>query len=68
MGTCYISFIVERDGSLSNFKVIKGVDRGPNLEMEALRVISMMPDWSPGKLAGKPVRVRFNLPIKYTLR
>jgi len=45
-GTVYINFIVEKDGTVSNAKVLRGVDGGPGLEEEALRVISHMPKWT----------------------
>lgn len=67
-GTCYITFVVEKDGSLSNMKMLRGVKGGPGCDTEALRVLQIMPKWKPGKLNGKNIRVRYNLPIKYSLR
>lgn len=64
-GTVYITFVVERDGSISDVRVLRGI--GAGCDEEALRVIKMMPKWSPGKQRGKPVRVQFNMPIKFTL-
>lgn len=64
-GTVFISFIVEPDGSISHTKVLRGV--GGGCDEEALRVINGMPNWIPGKQKGKPVRVQFNMPIKFTL-
>ncbi len=64
-GTVFISFVVETDGSISNVHVLKGV--GGELDKEAIRVVSGMPPWVPGKQRGKPVRVRFNMPIQFKL-
>lgn len=64
-GTVYVSFIVEKDGSISTVKVLRGVH--PLLDDEAVRVVNMMPNWSPGLQRGKPVRVQFNLPIRFIL-
>lgn len=65
-GTVFVSFIVEKNGKIRNVSVLKGVD--PLLDAEALRVVSMMPDWTPGyDDNGKAVNVKFNLPIKFNL-
>ena len=64
-GTTYISFVIEKDGSISNIKWLRGI--GAGCEEESMRVISMMPKWSPGTQRGKEVRCRFILPVKYTL-
>jgi len=60
-----VSFVVNTDGSISDAKVIRGVD--PHLDKEALRVISKMPKWKPAKQNGKPVRCVFNLPLRFKL-
>lgn len=65
-GTVYITFVVGRDGRLSNFKILRGV--GGGCDEEALRVLRLMPAWIPGKQAGRTVPVQFNLPIKFTLQ
>jgi TonB family protein len=66
-GTVYISFIIENDGKISNASVLKGVD--PQLDAEALRVVAGMPAWKPGlNDEGKPVNVKFVLPIKFALK
>lgn len=65
-GTVYIRFIVNEDGSLSDFKVLKGLHS--SIDNEAIRVIKAMPNWSIGKQNGKAVRVEYSLPIKFTLR
>jgi TonB family protein len=67
MGTVYINFIVEKDGTVSNAKVLRGVEGGPGLEEEALRVISHMPKWTPGIQNGLTVRVSYNIPIRFVL-
>ena len=67
-GTVYVSFIVEKDGSITDVKIMKGVAGGPGLSREALRVVRLMPNWSPGKQGGKLVRTIFTLPIKFNAR
>ncbi len=64
-GTVYVEFVIDIDGSVTDIKIIRGVD--PSLENEAYRVVSMMPKWKPGKQNGKPVKVIFRLPIKFKL-
>jgi len=64
-GTVVGQFIVEKDGSITNTKVLRGV--GSGCDEEALRVVSGMPKWSPGKDKNEPVRVEFALPIKFSL-
>ncbi len=61
--TC--QFVVNKDGSITDVVVVKGVD--PSLDKEAIRVIKSMPNWKPGRLNGKPVRVRFTLPVRFKL-
>jgi hypothetical protein len=62
LGTIYVTFVVEPDGTLTNFKVHRGINK--EWDEETLRVIKMMPKWNPGKQSGKNVRVQFNLPIR----
>ncbi len=64
-GTVYVSFVVSKDGSISEVKVIRGISA--DCDKEAMRVVGMMPAWRPGKQNGKPVFVRFVLPIKFQL-
>jgi len=64
-GTVFLTFIVERDGSVSNVTVIKGVD--PILDNEAIKVISESPKWTPGLQRGQPVRVRFQIPMSFSI-
>ncbi len=64
-GTVYVNYIVEKDGAISNVKIMKGI--GGGCDEEAWRVVKGMPKWSPGKQKGENVRVMFNLPIKFSL-
>jgi len=64
-GKVFVTFVVETDGSISNVKVLRGI--GGGCDEEAVRVIKLMPKWSPGMQDGKAVRVQFNLPIRFTL-
>ncbi|MEG0795874.1 MAG: energy transducer TonB [Odoribacter sp.] len=64
-GKVYIQFVIEKDGSITDVKVIRGVDA--SLDKEASRVIQSMPKWKPGKQRGKPVRVSYTLPINFQL-
>ena len=67
-GICYVTFVVEKDGSITDVKILRGVPNGPGIDAESIRVVKAMPKWNPGQQYGKDVRVQFNLPIKYTLR
>ena len=64
-GKVYVSFIVDKLGSVTNVKIVRGVDK--NLDAEALRVVSLLPNYKPGKQRGKAVRVMFTIPINFTL-
>jgi TonB family protein len=64
-GRVIISFVVEKDGSLSNIRVMRGVSG--DIDAEALRVIQMSPQWKPGIQNGKLVRVAYSMPIAFTL-
>lgn len=66
-GTVYISFVIEKDGKVSNVQVIKSVKEAPGFSDEAVRVISAMPNWTPGKMNDRPVRVRIIQPVKFML-
>jgi TonB family protein len=66
-GTCYVQFTVERDGSITDVVLKKGVAGAPELGEEAVRVIESMPPWNPGRMAGRPVRVTMTIPIKFAL-
>jgi len=67
-GVVYVQFVVERDGSINKdlIEVLRGVH--PALDAEAIRVVKMMPKWSPGRQRGKPVRQYFKLPFRFTLK
>ena len=65
-GRVFINFVVETNGSITNVKVLRGI--GGGCDEEAIRVVKGMPKWSPGMQRGKPVRVSFNLPVKFTLQ
>lgn len=62
-GKVFVEFVVDRDGSISNIKVVKGIGFG--CDEEAARVLKESPKWRPGKQRGKPVRVRMTLPILF---
>ena len=64
-GKVYVNCIIEKDGSVSNVKVVRGVDK--NLDAEALRVIKSLPKYIPGTQRGEPVRVMFTIPINFRL-
>lgn len=64
-GTVYVSFVVGKDGTINDVKVLRGISA--DCDKEAVRVVQMMPPWKAGKQNGKPVFVRFNLPIKFKL-
>ena len=64
-GKVFLTFCVEKDGSISNIKVLR--DIGGGCGAEAVRVVKMMPKWTPGKQRGKAVRVQYNLPIQFIL-
>ncbi|MDP2422961.1 MAG: energy transducer TonB [Bacteroidales bacterium] len=65
-GTVYVQFVVERDGSVTDVKVLRGI--GGGCDEEAIRVIKAMPKWNPGKQRNRPVRVQFTMPIRFTLQ
>ena len=64
-GRVFLSFVVEKDGSVSNVEVKRGI--GGGCDEEAVRVVKAMPKWKPGKQEGKPVRVSFTLPFNFKL-
>ena len=65
-GTVFVKFVVDKDGGISNVKIMRGVD--PALNKEAKRVIRSAPKWEPGSQRGKPVRVQFTIPITFKLQ
>ncbi len=64
-GKVYVQFVIEANGKVSNVKIVRGVD--PALDKEAVRVIQSLPQWAPGKQAGRSVRVAFTVPINFKL-
>ena len=64
-GRVIVTFVVEEDGSISSPVVVRSLD--PLLDAEALRVVGIMPKWKPGLRNGKPVRVRFTLPVTFKI-
>lgn len=64
-GRVVVSFVVGKDGHISDVTVLRSVD--PSLDKEAIRVIRNMPRWTPGKQGGEPVRVRYNVPVSFRL-
>ena len=75
-GRVIVQFIVEEDGSITNPVVVKSSGQNRNqayssifnqLDAEALRIISAMPKWNPGKVEGKPCRVKFSLPVNFRI-
>lgn len=65
-GRVVVSFIVERDGSITDVNIVKSVD--PSLDKEAQRVVKSMPKWIPGQQNGSAVRVKYNLPVMFRLQ
>ncbi len=64
-GMVVVTFVVDKDGTINNAQVVKGI--GAGCDEEALRVVRLMPKWQPGKQRGQPVKVQFNLPIRFKL-
>lgn len=64
-GIVHAQFVVEKNGKVSGIKILRGI--GGGCDEEAMRVLRMMPDWSPGKQRGIPVRVAFNIPVSFKL-
>uniref|UniRef100_A0AB33JNL4 Energy transducer TonB n=5 Tax=unclassified Prevotella TaxID=2638335 RepID=A0AB33JNL4_9BACT len=65
-GRVVVSFVVERDGSITDVRVVRSVD--PSLDKEAQRVVRSMPRWTPGKQNGSAVRVKYNVPVSFKLQ
>ena len=65
-GRVFVTFVVERNGSVTDVRVLRGI--GGGCDEEAIRVVQSMPQWTPGKQRGKSVRVQYNLPVKFTLQ
>lgn len=65
-GIVYVNFVVDTNGEITDVKVLRGI--GGGCDEEAMRVVKNMPKWSPGKQRGKPVKVSYNLPIRFSLK
>jgi periplasmic protein TonB len=65
-GTVYVYFVVEKDGSVSNIKTLRGINDDCNEEAE--RVIGLLPKWKPGNQQGKTVRVSYTIPVSFKLQ
>ena len=65
-GRVVVSFVVEKDGHITDVKVVRSVD--PSLDKEAARVVKSMPNWIPGKQNGSAVRVKYNVPVSFKLQ
>ncbi|MFY9152812.1 MAG: M56 family metallopeptidase [Prolixibacteraceae bacterium] len=65
-GKVFVTFVVEKDGTVASIKVVRGVD--PALDKEAIRVISLLPKWKPGTQKGEAVRVSYTIPINFALQ
>lgn len=64
-GRVFVSFIIEKDGSISNVKILRGI--GGGCDEAAKEMVEKMPKWKPGTQKGKPIRCQFNLPINFEL-
>jgi len=65
-GKVYVQFVVEKNGAITDIKIIRGI--GSGCDEEAKKAVKNMPKWEPGEQRGKPVRVRFVLPVNFSLR
>lgn len=65
-GRVVVGFVVERDGSITDVNILRGVD--PSLDREAMRVVKSMPRWNPGKQNGSAVRVKYQCPVSFRLQ
>lgn len=67
-GKVYVSFVVGKDGEITDVKILRGIPGGKMCDEEAIRVVKNMPKWNAGKQRGKAVKVSYMLPIQFTLR
>ncbi len=65
-GTVFVTFVVDEEGNVKDVRVLRSI--GGGCDEEAIRVVESMPKWTPGKQRGKPVKVQYNLPIRFTLK
>jgi TonB family protein len=64
-GKVIVTFVIQKDGTVEDVKVVRGIS--PSCDAEAIRIVRQMPTWSPGSLDGKPVNVKYTLPITFKL-
>ena len=64
-GRVLVTFVIQKDGSVTNARIARSVD--PELDAEALRIVKAMPNWTPGTQDGKPVNVKYIIPVKFSL-
>jgi len=67
-GKCFLKFVVNRTGGISDVVVLQGVPGGADCDEEAIRVVKAMPKWKPAKMSGRPVSCYFNLPFSFKIR
>ena len=67
-GTVFLSFLINKTGKVSDVKILKGVHGVPSFEVEAARVVNLMPDWKPGMQNKRPVNVRLTIPVNFHLK
>jgi len=67
-GKCFLKFVINKEGELSDIEILKGISKCPECDAEAIRVVKTMPKWKPGTQNGNPVSVFFNLPINFQLK
>ncbi len=64
-GSVFVTFVVEKDGSVTNVEILRGI--GGGCDQEAIRVVKNMPNWKPGRQRNQPVRVQYRMPIRFVL-
>lgn len=67
-GKCFLKFVVNENGDISNVEVLKGVPGCPDCDKEAIRVVKSMPKWKPAKMTGRSVKCYFNLPFSFKIQ
>jgi protein TonB len=67
-GKCFLKFVVNETGTISNVEILKGVPGCPDCDREAIRVVKSMPSWKPAKMTGRAVKCYFNLPINFKIQ
>ena len=65
-GLVYVSFVISRDGAVTDVKILKGVEEA--CDAEAVRVVGKMPNWNPGRQNGRSVSVRYSIPIRFAVQ